>query len=238
MTQKCPRVCSWHGFVLNYVNSNHETKATFPFDPKLVIKASIVSSTYAVYRLLTYTWCQRRDRELQDAPLVRTPAPRRLWVCVSAPLMAAVTSGQRHSTWTLMLRGSATFRRGCGLASGAEAPWEESFPLLVFQRMVPSRLPTRLPSNTVTAVARLPSLQVDPLGGELALPAELVMVVTAVWAVRGNFMWHDGNVVLLGESAVFRCAATVDHGILRRRRDRMPRTAQVDCPPSLVPWEG
>lgn len=187
---------------------------------------------------LTYTWCQRRDRQLHDAPLVRTPAPRRLWVCVSAPLMAAVTSGQRHATWTFVLRGSSTFRRGCGLASGAGARWAESFPLLVFRRTVPSRLPPRPPSIIVVAVARLPSLQVDPLGGPLALPAELVMVVTAVWAVRGNFMWHYGNVVLLGESAVLRSVATVAHGILRRRRDRVPPTAQVDCPPSLVPWEG
>lgn len=124
---------------------------------------------------------------------------------------------------------------GCGLVSDAERPGAAGyFPLLVLRRAVASCLPPRPPSITVVLFVRLPPLQVDPLGGLLALPAALVMVVAAIRAVPGNFMKHYGNVVLYGESAVLYAVATVAHGKSRRRRNRMPRTAQVDCPPSLV----
>lgn len=67
---------------------------------------------------------------------------------------------------------------GCGLASDAERPGEAgSFPLLVFRKAVASCLPPRPPSINVVVVLRL---QVDPLGGPLALPAALVMVVVAI----------------------------------------------------------
>lgn len=98
----------------------------------------------------------------------------------SAPLtVQSLQDGDAQLELTFEFRGSSTFRWGCGLASDAERPGAESFPLVVFRGMVASCLPPRPPSITGVVVARLPPLQVDPLGAPLALLG-LVMVVAAV----------------------------------------------------------